>query len=91
MVGIIHHLSLYLSIEHSYRKLALKWHPDKNPDNKEVAEEKFKEISEAYDVLSDSKYGCLFLVNIGNQSLIKLDLFCYSHSSYWEYEKLFTY
>lgn len=39
----------------SYRKLALKWHPDKNPDNKEEAERKFKELAEAYEVLSDSK------------------------------------
>lgn len=39
----------------SYRKLALKWHPDKNPDNKEEAEKKFKELAEAYEVLSDSK------------------------------------
>ena len=37
-------------IKKKYRKLAQKYHPDKNPDNKQ-AEEKFKEISEAYDVL----------------------------------------
>ena len=36
----------------AYRKLAIKYHPDRNADNKE-AEEKFKEAAEAYDVLSD--------------------------------------
>ncbi len=41
-------------IKKSYRKLAQKYHPDKNPDNKE-AEEKFKQITEAYAVLSDTE------------------------------------
>lgn len=40
-------------IKKAYRKLAIKWHPDKNPDNKKMAEEKFKEIAEAYSVLSN--------------------------------------
>jgi len=41
-------------IKKAYRKLALKYHPDRNPDNKE-AEEKFKEAAEAYEILSDDE------------------------------------
>ena len=41
-------------LKKSYRKLAMKYHPDRNPDNKE-AEKKFKEINEAYDVLRDEQ------------------------------------
>lgn len=40
-------------IKKTYRKLAVKYHPDKNPKNKKQAEERFKEISEAYYILND--------------------------------------
>ena len=42
-------------IKKAYRKLAMKWHPDRNPDNKEKAEQKFKNINEAYSILSDEE------------------------------------
>ena len=40
-------------IKRAYRKIAMKYHPDRNPDDKE-AEKKFKEAAEAYSVLGDS-------------------------------------
>jgi molecular chaperone DnaJ len=40
-------------IKSAYRKAAMKWHPDRNPENKSEAEHRFREASEAYSVLSD--------------------------------------
>lgn len=42
-------------LKSAYRKMALKWHPDRNQDKKEESERQFKEINEAYQVLSDPK------------------------------------
>lgn len=42
-------------IAKAYKKAAIRYHPDKNPDNKEEAEENFKKVSEAYEVLSNKE------------------------------------
>lgn len=47
-------------IKKAYRKAALEWHPDRHKDDKETAEKKFKEINEAYQVLSDSQKRAAF-------------------------------
>ena len=50
-------------LKKAYRKLALKWHPDKNQTNVEKASENFKKINEAYEVLTVGlfTYGCVSL------------------------------
>lgn len=47
-------------IKKAYRKLAVQWHPDKNPDNAKAAEEVFKKVGEAYAVLSDKNKRAVF-------------------------------
>lgn len=43
-------------IKEAYRKLCLKHHPDRNPTNKEEAEQKFKQVGEAYRILTEGSY-----------------------------------
>ena len=69
-------------IKKAYRKLSVKYHPDKNPDDKENATKKFQQISEAYSVLSDSEkrqqydqFGMDALKEGGGPSMNPEDLF----------------
>ena len=74
-------------IKRAYRRLAMKYHPDKNPDNKE-AEAKFKECAEAYEVLSDSgkrqKYD-----QFGHDGLRGMGMRDYSHMKWQDIGSIF--
>jgi molecular chaperone DnaJ len=69
-------------IKSAYRKAALRWHPDRNPDHKAQAEEKFREATEAYSVLSDpqkrdvyNQYGHAGLAGAGFDSGFSRSIF----------------
>lgn len=70
-------------LKKSYRKLALKWHPDKNPDNIEDAKEQFQLIQQAYEVLADPRERQWYdnhreyIINSGDTPVNELNLFKY--------------
>ena len=57
------------TIKAAYKRLSFKWHPDKNINNKEVSEDKFKSISEAYQVLSNPKKKKLYDLGLDYSSM----------------------
>mmetsp|Transcript_134828 Transcript_134828/g.319613 ORF Transcript_134828/g.319613 Transcript_134828/m.319613 type:complete len:431 (-) Transcript_134828:303-1595(-) len=57
------------ALKKAYKKLALKWHPDKHVDDKEKATAKFQEIAEAYETLSDPEKRKLF--DLGGEEAVK--------------------
>lgn len=66
-------------IKKNYKKMALKWHPDRNKENKDIAESKFKELSEAYEVLKDvdnrkkyDKFGTLNVSDISHTNPVDI-------------------
>ncbi|XP_005053042.1 PREDICTED: dnaJ homolog subfamily B member 8 [Ficedula albicollis] len=81
-------------IKKSYHKLALKWHPDKNPKNKEEAEKRFKEIVEAYEILSNPQKRSLYDKSVEESRFRRegaaagYDFFC-SHHGFPHQEEVF--
>src|SRR3990172_7173729 len=76
-------------IKSAYRKAALKWHPDRNPDKKEHVEGKFREATEAYSVLSDAnkraaydRYGHAGVAGIGAEA-------GFNHTIFEEFQDIF--
>ena len=79
-------------IKSAYRKSALKWHPDRNPANKEEAEIRFRESTEAYSVLSDAQkrqiydtYGHAGLAGATGQSDFNASIFQDFHDIFGEF------
>jgi molecular chaperone DnaJ len=79
-------------IKSAYRRLALKWHPDRNPANKEEAEVRFRESTEAYSVLSDTQkrqiydtYGHAGLAGATGQSDFNASIFQDFHDIFGEF------
>jgi len=74
-------------IKRAYRRMAMKYHPDKNPDNKE-AEEKFKECAEAYEVLSDPQKRQRY-DQFGHEGLRGMGVRDYSHMRWQDIGSMF--
>jgi molecular chaperone DnaJ len=79
-------------IKSAYRKAALKWHPDRNPENKEEAEVRFRECTEAYSVLSDAQkrqiydtYGHAGLAGVGAQTDFNASIFQDFHDIFGDF------
>ena len=79
-------------VKSAYRKSALKWHPDRNPDNKEEAEIRFRECTEAYSVLSDAQkrqiydtYGHAGLAGAGAQPDFNATIFQDFHDIFGDF------
>jgi molecular chaperone DnaJ len=79
-------------IKSAYRKAALKWHPDRSPENKEEAEHRFRECTEAYAVLSDIQkrqiydtYGHAGLTGVGTQPDFNGTIFQDFHDIFGEF------
>jgi molecular chaperone DnaJ len=74
-------------IKRAYRRMAMKYHPDKNPDNKE-AETKFKECAEAYEVLSDPEKRRRY-DQLGHDGLRGMGMRDYSHMRWQDIGSIF--
>jgi molecular chaperone DnaJ len=75
-------------IKRAYRRMAMKYHPDKNPNNKQEAEAKFKECAEAYEVLSDPEKRSPY-DQFGHEGLKGMGMRDYSHIKWQDIGSIF--